>query len=58
MATETNAAEPVPTGLKSESIRKLAGRDVASGKDGLPSGSTSSSCSSRDATSNTKGEGD
>ncbi|KAF2319998.1 hypothetical protein GH714_021859 [Hevea brasiliensis] len=53
-----NAAEPVPTGLKSESIRKLAGRDVASGKDGLPSGSTSSSCSSRDATSNTKGEGD
>ncbi|KAF2320058.1 hypothetical protein GH714_022688 [Hevea brasiliensis] len=44
--------------LKSESIRKLAGRDVASGKDGLPSGSTSSSCSSRDATSNTKGEGD
>ncbi|KAF2319980.1 hypothetical protein GH714_021575 [Hevea brasiliensis] len=49
-----NAAEPVPTGLKSESIRKLAGRDVASGKDGLPSGSTSSSCSSRDATSNTK----
>ncbi|KAF2320028.1 hypothetical protein GH714_022228 [Hevea brasiliensis] len=44
--------------LKSESIRKLAGRDVASGKDGLPCGSTSFSCFSRDATSNTKGEVD
>ncbi|KAF2320029.1 hypothetical protein GH714_022261 [Hevea brasiliensis] len=51
-------AESVPTGLKSESIRKLAGRDVASGKDGLPCGSTSFSCFSRDATSNTKGEVD
>ncbi|KAF2320035.1 hypothetical protein GH714_022332 [Hevea brasiliensis] len=50
--------ESVPTGLKSESIRKLAGRDVASGKDGLPCGSTSFSCFSRDATSNTKGEVD
>ncbi|XP_057990280.1 YTH domain-containing protein ECT4-like [Hevea brasiliensis] len=35
-------AESVPTGLKLESIRKLAGHDVASGKDGLPCGSTSS----------------
>ncbi|XP_057990270.1 uncharacterized protein LOC131172766 [Hevea brasiliensis] len=51
-------SESVPTGLKSESIRKLAGRDVASGKDGLPCGSTSFSCFSRDATSNTKGEVD
>ncbi|XP_057989234.1 uncharacterized protein LOC110661610 [Hevea brasiliensis] len=53
-----SSAESVPTGLKSESIRKLAGRDVASGKDGLPCGSTSFSCFSRDATSNNKGEVD
>ncbi|XP_057990239.1 YTH domain-containing protein ECT4-like [Hevea brasiliensis] len=56
--TELEKPESVPTGLKSESIRKLAGRDVASGKDGLPCGSTSFSCFSRDATSNAKGEVD
>ncbi|XP_057990253.1 YTH domain-containing protein ECT4-like [Hevea brasiliensis] len=56
--TELEKPESVPTRLKSESIRKLAGRDVASGKDGLPCGSTSFSCFSRDATSSTKGEVD
>ncbi|KAJ9174726.1 hypothetical protein P3X46_013340 [Hevea brasiliensis] len=56
--TELEKPEPVPTGLKSEPLTKLAGHDVASGKDGMPSDLTSSNCSSGDATSNAKGEGD
>uniref|UniRef100_A0A5B6ZAN3 YTH domain-containing family protein n=1 Tax=Davidia involucrata TaxID=16924 RepID=A0A5B6ZAN3_DAVIN len=50
--------EPVATGLKSDPCTKLAEQDVASGKDGIPSDSTSLVSSLGDATSSIKGETD
>ncbi|XP_048232181.1 YTH domain-containing protein ECT1 [Ricinus communis] len=57
-AMELDKSELVPTGLNSDPAFKLAGHDVASGKDGIPSYSSSSISSSGDATSNIKGEAD
>ncbi|KDP42440.1 hypothetical protein JCGZ_00237 [Jatropha curcas] len=60
MATgaELEKPVPVPSGLEADPISKLAAHDVASGKDGIPSDSTSPICSLGDATSNANGEGD
>ncbi|RVW75873.1 YTH domain-containing family protein 2 [Vitis vinifera] len=45
-------------GLKSDTFTKLTKQDVVSGKDGIPSDSTSSLTSSGDATASVKGETD
>ncbi|XP_062176582.1 YTH domain-containing protein ECT4 isoform X3 [Alnus glutinosa] len=50
--------EPVATGLKPESVAELGEQEVASGKDGVPTDSTSSLSSLVDATSSSKGETD
>ncbi|GMY05064.1 YTH domain-containing protein ECT1 isoform X1 [Fagus crenata] len=50
--------EPLAAGLTPESVTELGEQDVATGKDGIPSDSTSSMPSSMNATSGTKGETD
>ncbi|KAM3714777.1 hypothetical protein ACJW31_01G359300 [Castanea mollissima] len=50
--------ELLAAGMKPESVAELSEQDAASGKDGIPSDSTSYVSSTMDATSSTKGETD